>query len=87
VPDDEYDPTAWPEDRSRPAEARGNHLIPAGPRWGMRTMGFLALMLVALVASSFAGGYSLLTLLALLVGLSGAIYCTARGLGQMQRRD
>ena len=46
--------------------------------WGLRTLGFLTIALVAFLASSRMSGA--LPLLGFVLGLSGATYCTYRGL-------
>jgi 4-hydroxybenzoate polyprenyltransferase len=46
--------------------------------WGLRTLGFLTLALVSVLAMSWTS--SPLTLLGLVVGLTGATYCSWRGL-------
>ncbi len=50
----------------------------SGKRWGLRTLGFLALALAALLTRG--GDYPLLAAIGLVVGLVGAGYCTYRGL-------
>jgi hypothetical protein len=50
------------------------------PRWGLRTLGFLALALVAIVTSASLGHHTVGTLGSLLIGLAGAAYCSAHGL-------
>jgi len=50
------------------------------PRWGLRTLAFLALALLSIGGSALQGHYTLLTLAGLLAGVIGAGVCTARGL-------
>lgn len=49
------------------------------PRWGLRTLGFLALAFVAIVTSAALGAHTPGTLGSLLLGLTGAAYCSIRG--------
>jgi membrane-bound ClpP family serine protease len=49
-------------------------------RWGVRTLGFLALALVCILTSMITGSYTLLTLAGVVVGLIGATVCSVRGL-------
>ena len=51
-----------------------------GMRWGLLTLGFLAIALTCVLVSSSQGRYTALTGLGLLVGFAGAGYCTYRGL-------
>lgn len=57
-----------PQARSRPRR----------PRWGLRALGFLVVALVGVLARG--GDYALLAAVGLVVGLSGAAYCSYRGL-------
>ena len=50
------------------------------PRWGLRTMGFLGLALLAIVVSASLGHHTVGTLGSLLFGLIGAAYCSVKGL-------
>jgi peptidoglycan/LPS O-acetylase OafA/YrhL len=50
------------------------------PRWGLRTLGFLGLALVAIVTSASLGHHTLGTFGSLLFGLIGAAYCSVKGL-------
>jgi hypothetical protein len=50
------------------------------PRWGLRTLLFLGLALISMLASELQGTYTLLTLAGLAAGLGGATYSTVRGL-------
>jgi predicted MFS family arabinose efflux permease len=69
----------WPEEAGpRPSK-------PDVPHWGKRTVAFLALMLAAVVVSSLQGTYTVLTLLLLFVGFSGAAVCSTVGLAMMYR--
>lgn len=53
---------------------------PRPPRWGVRTLAYLALTLLSIGISALQGHYTLLTLAGLLVGLIGALICTVRGI-------
>ena len=53
---------------------------PGRPRWGLRTLGFLALCMVAMITSQVMGGYTVGSLGSLVFGLVGAAYCSVRGL-------
>lgn len=60
---------------------------PRRPRWGVRAMWWLTLALVSVLASnvlSTAGNsdWVLVTFLGTVVGLSGAAYCSAKGLAR-----
>lgn len=50
------------------------------PRWGVRTLAFLALALLSMGISTLQGHYTLLTLGGLLAGLIGGMICTVRGI-------
>ena len=50
------------------------------PRWGLRTLGFLGLALLAIVVSASLGHHTVGTLGSLLFGLIGAAYCSVKGL-------
>jgi peptidoglycan/LPS O-acetylase OafA/YrhL len=50
------------------------------PRWGLRTLGFLGLALLAIVVSASLGHHTAGTLGSLLFGLIGAVYCSVKGL-------
>ena len=50
------------------------------PRWGLRTLGFLALAFTAIVTSAALGFHTAGTLGSLLLGLTGAAYCSIQGL-------
>ena len=49
-------------------------------RWGVRTLIFLAVALVSVLASMVQGAYTVLTLAGLVIGLVGATICSVRGL-------
>jgi hypothetical protein len=49
-------------------------------RWGLLTLLFLAIALASILTSNAQGRYTALTLIGLIVGFSGAGYCTWRGL-------
>jgi len=49
------------------------------PRWGLRTLGFLGLALLAIVTSASLGHHTVGTLGSLLFGLIGAAYCSVQG--------
>jgi hypothetical protein len=51
-----------------------------GMRWGLLSLGFLAVALTCVLVSNSNGSYTAITLLGLLVGFSGAAYCSYRGL-------
>jgi predicted MFS family arabinose efflux permease len=68
----------WPEEAARPRK-------PDVPHWGKRTLGFLAVLLAAVIISSLQGHYTVLTLLLLLVGFVGAALCSVMGLVTMYR--
>jgi nitrate/nitrite transporter NarK len=51
-----------------------------GMRWGLLTLGFLAIALASVLVSNGAGSYSVITLAGVLVGFGGAAYCSYRGL-------
>ena len=48
------------------------------PRWGLWTLGFLAVALISILTSG--GDYTLLTGAGLVVGFAGAAYCSYHGL-------
>jgi len=50
------------------------------PRWGLRTLGFLILAMVALIMSTVTEGYTYGQLGSLILGLGGAAYCSMRGI-------
>lgn len=50
------------------------------PRWGLRTMGFLVLAVVAAIMSMVTGGYTVGQVGSLILGLGGAAYCSVRGI-------
>jgi peptidoglycan/LPS O-acetylase OafA/YrhL len=68
----------------RRREGNGPHRVGSPekrrPRWGLRTLGFLALALLAIVVSASLGHHTVGTLGSLLFGLIGAGYCSLRGL-------
>lgn len=51
-----------------------------GMRWGLLTLGFLAIALTCVLVSGSQGRYTALTGLGLLVGFGGAAFCSYRGL-------
>ena len=55
---------------------------PKRPRWGLRTLGFLALATVAIVTAINLGGHTLGTFGSLIFGLVGAAYCSVKGMNQ-----
>ena len=55
------------------------------PRWGVRTLAYLALALLSIGGSTLQGHYTLLTLAGLLIGLGGAMFCTVRGIGTIMK--
>ena len=54
-------------------------------RWGVRTLLYLTLALLAIVISNLQNHYTLLTLAGLLIGLIGAMICTVRGIAALYR--
>ena len=50
------------------------------PRWGLRTLGFLALAFLAIVTSASLGHHTAGTIGSLLFGFLGAAYCSVKGL-------
>jgi hypothetical protein len=60
---------------------------PRRRRWGLRTLGFLALAFVAIVASASLGHHTVGTLGSLLIGLVGAGYCSVKGVRAMTDDD
>ncbi len=50
-------------------------------RWGLRTLAFLGLVLLAIGISTLQGHYTVLTLAFLLIGLVGGMICSVRGIG------
>lgn len=57
-----------------------------GPRWGLRTLGFLILAMIAMITSQAMGGYTYGSFGSLLFGLLGAGYCSAKGLAGVRER-
>ena len=55
------------------------------PRWGVRTIGWLSLAIVATLAQQIQGHFSFITLGGLLMGLGGAAYCSIEGARGMLR--
>jgi hypothetical protein len=55
------------------------------PRWGVRTLAFLALALLSIGLSTLQGHYTLLTLAGLLIGLIGAMFCSLRGIATLMK--
>lgn len=53
---------------------------PRPPRWGVRTLGFLTLAFACILVSNAMDRYTAVTLVGLLAGLIGALYCSVRGL-------
>ncbi len=64
---------SWPEEPT-PAGPP-----PKRPRWGLRTLGFLGLAMLALVTAVIQGHHTVGTLGSLLFGLVGAGYCSVKG--------
>lgn len=50
------------------------------PRWGLRTLGFLLLALVALGTYGARGYHTISSTACTIIGLAGAAYCTYRGI-------
>ena len=77
--------TARQDRRRASAAVDGHPPRPRQPRWGLRTLAFLALALVSVLASNafYARGvtdFVLATLAGTVVGFVGAAYCSIRGL-------
>jgi hypothetical protein len=53
---------------------------PRPARWGVRTLFWLVVALLSILASSLQGAYTVLTLGGLLIGLGGAMYSSVRGM-------
>jgi hypothetical protein len=49
-------------------------------RWGLLTLLFLGIVVASIIASNAQRGYTVLTLLGLIVGFGGAGYCSWQGL-------
>ncbi len=62
-------------------EFRSRH---TGPRWGLRSLGFLLLAMVAALTGQALGGHTVGTLGSLIFGLIGAGYCSYRGIRRLQ---
>jgi hypothetical protein len=61
-----------------------DHQVDRKPRrWGVRTLFFLVLAVICILASTLQGHYTLLTLAGLVVGLGGAMVCSVRGLATL----
>jgi len=52
---------------------------PKRRRWGLWTLGFIILAVVALVTAQLQGYHSLGTFGCLILGIAGAVYCSIRG--------
>ena len=72
------EPAAEPPPRSRPRRR---------PRWGLRTLGFLGLALLAIVTSASLGGHTFGTFGSLVFGLAGAAYCSVKGVRETLNSD
>ena len=76
----------WPADEHVPSS-------PAGPpqkrppRWGLRTLGFLGLALLAIITSASLGGHTFGTAGSLAFGLIGAGYCSVKGFRAALQHD
>lgn len=57
-----------------------------GPRWGVRTMLFLALAFVAIFTAQAMHGNTIGTVGSLVLGLGGAAYCSIRGVRDARAR-
>jgi peptidoglycan/LPS O-acetylase OafA/YrhL len=57
------------------------------PRWGLRTLGFLGLALLAIVTSASLGGHTFGTFGSLIFGLAGAAYCSVKGVREALNSD
>ena len=67
----------WPDEPVPSRQAGRSQKRP--PRWGLRTLGFLGLALVAIITSASLGGHTFGTLGSLIFGLVGAGYCSVKG--------
>ena len=56
------------------------------PRWGLRTMGFLILVMVALITATTQGHHTVGTAGSTFFGIIGAGYCSIRGVRDAQAR-
>jgi peptidoglycan/LPS O-acetylase OafA/YrhL len=56
------------------------------PRWGLRTLGFLTLGMIAMITASATGGYTVGSLGSLIFGVLGAGYCSIKGVRQARER-
>ena len=65
--------------RKRAAEPLPESPSKRRPRWGLRTLGFLGLALLAIVTSASLGHHTFGTLGSLIFGLAGAAYCSVKG--------
>ncbi len=55
------------------------------PRWGVRTVGWLSLAIVATLVQQIQGHFTIITLTGLLLGFGGASYCTVQGVRDVVR--
>ena len=66
--------TSAPQPEGRPGKKK------RPPRWGLRTLGFLALAIVAVITASELGHWTPGTLGCTVIGIGGAIYCSIKGI-------
>ncbi len=57
------------------------------PRWGLRTVGFLLLGMVAIFTANGLGGHSIGTAACTVIAIIGATYCSIRGWRAMERLE
>ncbi len=69
------EPDGVPDEEKRP------------PRWGLRTLGFLLLAIIALGTSGARGYHTLPSAVCTFVGLGGAVYSTVRGVRATMNMD
>ena len=70
----------WPAEESVASSRPAGPPRKRPPRWGLRTLGFLGLVLLAIITSASLGGHTFGTFGSLLFGLIGAGYCSVKGL-------
>ncbi len=70
----------WPSDELHGTRRPAGPPQKRRPRWGLRTLGFLGLVLLAIITSASLGGHTFGTLGSLILGLVGATYCSVKGL-------
>lgn len=60
---------------------------PGRKRWGLRTLGFLVLGMIALAVAALQGFHTLGTASCAAIGIIGATYTSVRGFRAMQNND